>query len=181
VRAHADRFGLPVAAKPDSQDICFVPDGDYASVVAKIRPGAIDPGEIVDLDGNVLGSHDGIINFTIGQRRGIGVGGAEEPLYVIRIEPDARRVVVGPAAAMGETVVRLGDVNWLGDAADGLRDVTVKVRSTQDPVPASLELGGDGTAIVTLNAPERAVAPGQACVFYDKERLLGGGWIQRAA
>lgn len=181
VRAHADRFGLPVAAKSDSQDICFVPDGDYASVVAKIRPGAIDPGEIVDLDGNVLGSHDGIINFTIGQRRGIGVGGAEEPLYVIRIEPDARRVVVGPAAAMGETVVRLGDVNWLGDAADGPRDVTVKVRSTQDPVPASLELGGDGTAIVTLNAPERAVAPGQACVFYDKERLLGGGWIQRAA
>ena len=181
VRAHADRFDLPVVAKPDSQDICFVPDGDYAAVVAKIRPGAIDPGDIVDLDGKVIGDHDGIINFTIGQRRGIGVGGAGEPLYVIRIEPEARRVVVGPASAMGETVVHLGDVNWLGGEAGHPREVTVKVRSTQDPVPASLELGQDGTAVVTLNAPERAVAPGQACVFYDGERLLGGGWIQRQA
>ena len=181
VRAHAERFDLPVAAKPDSQDICFVPDGDYAAVVAKIRPGAIDPGDIVDLDGKVLGKHDGIIKFTIGQRRGIGVGGTGEPLYVIRIEPDARRVVVGPASAMGETVVRLSAVNWLGGAHDGPRDLTVKVRSTQDPVPASLDLGDDGTATVTLKAPERAVAPGQACVFYDDERLLGGGWIQRAA
>ena len=181
VRGHAERFGLPVASKPDSQDICFVPDGDYASVVAKIRPGAIDPGDIVDLEGNVLGSHDGIINFTIGQRRGIGVGGAGEPLYVIRIEPETQRVVVGPASAMGQSVVHLGDVNWLGAAAGGPQNVTVKVRSTQDPVPAALELDGEGGATVTLNAPERAVAPGQACVFYDGDRLLGGGWIQRAA
>ena len=181
VRGHAERFDLPVAAKPDSQDICFVPDGDYASVVAKIRPGAIDPGDIVDLDGNVLGGHDGIINFTIGQRRGIGVGGTGEPLYVIRIEPESRRVVVGPVSAMGRTEIRLGGVNWLGDAAETARAVSVKVRSTQDPMPATLALGRDGSAVVTLETPERAVAPGQACVFYDGERLLGGGWIQRDA
>jgi tRNA-specific 2-thiouridylase len=181
VRAHGERLNLPVAAKPDSQDICFVPDGDYAAVVSKIRPGAIDPGDIVDTDGNIIGSHDGIINFTIGQRRGIGIGGTGEPLYVIRIEPEARRIVVGPASAMGRTVVSLGRVNWLGDATDGPQNVTVKVRSTQEPVPALLELGGGGTAVVTLNTPERAVAPGQACVFYDRERLLGGGWIQRSA
>lgn len=184
VRKHAARFDLPVASKPDSQDICFVPDGDYASVVAKIRPGAIDPGDIVDLDGNVLGGHDGIINFTIGQRRGIGVGGAGEPLYVIRIEPETRRVVVGPGAALGQTTIRLSGLNWLGDAdARGAESrVSVKVRSTQEPVPALLKIDADGdTAEVTLETPERAVAPGQACVFYDNDRLLGGGWIQRAA
>ena len=181
VRAHAERFDLPVAAKPDSQDICFVPDGDYASVVAKIRPGAIDPGEIVDLDGNVLGGHEGIINFTVGQRRGIGVGGAGEPLYVIRIEPDSRRVVVGPGSALGERIVRLSDVNWLGDTGD-IENLTVKVRSTQPPVPARLSLNEDLTeAEVVLETPERAVAPGQACVFYQGDRLLGGGWIQRGA
>lgn len=184
VRGHAARFDLPVATKPDSQDICFVPDGDYASVVSKIRPGAIDPGDIVDLEGNVLGQHDGIINFTIGQRRGIGVGGTGEPLYVIRIEPDSRRVVVGPGTALGQTKIRLSGLNWLGDeAARGAKSrVSVKVRSTQDPVPATLDLAADGNnAEVTLDTPERAVAPGQACVFYDNDRLLGGGWIQRAA
>ena len=180
VRAHAERFDLPVAAKPDSQDICFVPDGDYASVVAKIRPGAIDPGEIVDLDGNVLGSHEGIINFTVGQRRGIGVGGAGEPLYVIRIEPDSRRVVVGSGSALGERIVRLSGVNWLGDTED-IDNLNVKVRSTQQPIPARLSLNEDRTeAEVVLETPERAVAPGQACVFYEGDRLLGGGWIQRA-
>ena len=180
VRAHAERFDLPVAAKPDSQDICFVPDGDYASVVAKIRPGAIDPGEIVDLDGNVLGGHEGIINFTVGQRRGIGVGGAGEPLYVIRIEPDSRRVVVGSGSALGERIVRLSGVNWLGDTED-IDNLNVKVRSTQQPVPARLSLNEDRTeAEVVLETPERAVAPGQACVFYEGDRLLGGGWIQRA-
>ena len=158
-----------------------MPDGDYASVVAKIRPGAIDPGEIVDLDGNVLGGHEGIINFTVGQRRGIGVGGAGEPLYVIRIEPDSRRVVVGPGSALGERIVRLSDVNWLGDTGD-IENLTVKVRSTQPPVPARLSLNEDLTqAEVVLETPERAVAPGQACVFYQGDRLLGGGWIQRAA
>lgn len=184
VRDHAARFDLPVATKPDSQDICFVPDGDYASVVAKIRPGAIDPGDIVDLDGNVLGAHEGIINFTIGQRRGIGVGGTGEPLYVIRIEPDTRRVIVGPGSALGEKTIRLSGLNWLGaSAAKGAETrVSVKVRSTQEPVPATLKLAADGSAAeVVLDTPERAVAPGQACVFYDDDRLLGGGWIQRAA
>ena len=184
VRDHAARFDLPVATKPDSQDICFVPDGDYASVVAKIRPGAIDPGDIVDLDGNILGAHDGIINFTIGQRRGIGVGGTGEPLYVIRIEPDTRRVIVGPGSALGEKTIRLSGLNWLGaSGAKGAETrVSVKVRSTQEPVPATLKLAADGSAAeVVLDTPERAVAPGQACVFYDADRLLGGGWIQRAA
>lgn len=190
VRAHADRFNLPVAAKPDSQDICFVPDGDYASVVEKIRPGAIDPGEIVHLDGRVVGRHDGIINYTVGQRRGLGIGGIDEPLYVLRIEPESCRVVVGPASALGESEIRLADVNWLGrDMAnagdltgDGGRRVSVKVRSTQAPAPATLFLNDAGDAArVVLDTPERAVAPGQACVFYDNDRLLGGGWIQRAA
>jgi tRNA-specific 2-thiouridylase len=185
VRAHAERFGLPVASKPDSQDICFVPDGDYASVVQKIRPGAIDPGDIVHVDGTVLGRHDGIINFTVGQRRGLGVGGAGEPLYVVRIEPDDRRVVVGPADALGETEVNVAEVNWLGGApaesGEGKR-VTVRVRSTQEPAPATLHLDpANGSARVVLDSPERAVAPGQACVFYDGDRLLGGGWIRRAA
>lgn len=186
VRAHADRFELPVAAKPDSQDICFVPDGDYAAVVEKIRPGAIDPGDIVHLDGRVLGRHDGIINFTVGQRRGLGVGGIEEPLYVLRIDADNCRVIVGPASALGETEIRLADVNWLGDDAHGDnvngRRISVKVRSTQAPAPATLFLDSAASAArVVLDTPERAVAPGQACVFYDRDRLLGGGWIQRAA
>lgn len=184
VRKHAARFDLPVAAKPDSQDICFVPDGDYASVVAKIRPGAIDPGDIVDLEGKLIGQHDGIINFTVGQRRGIGVGGTGEPLYVIRIEPETRRVIVGPGSALGEQTIRLSGLNWLGDeAARGAESrVSVKVRSTQEPVPATLKLDSAGkTAEVVLDIAERAVAPGQACVFYDNDRLLGGGWIQRAA
>tara|TARA_E500000331_G_scaffold327923_1_gene347280 strand:- start:1156 stop:2268 length:1113 start_codon:yes stop_codon:yes gene_type:complete len=184
VRASAERFDLPVATKPDSQDICFVPDGDYASIVAKIRPGAIDPGDIVDLDGNVLGRHEGIINFTIGQRRGIGVGGKDQPLYVIRIEPSARRVVVGPGSALGQQTIRLSGLNWLGEseAAGTDQRISVKVRSTQAPVTAVLTMDADcRNALVTLDTPERAVAPGQACVFYDGERLLGGGWIQRAA
>ena len=188
VRAHAERFGLPVAAKPDSQDICFVPDGDYASVVQKIRPGAIDPGDIVHVDGRTLGRHEGIIHFTIGQRRGLGVGdsggGGGEPLYVIRMEPDERRVVVGPASALGRREIALSGVNWIGGAADAGEPlpVTVRVRSTQAPVPARLTLdAANDAARVVLDEPERAVAPGQACVFYDGDRLLGGGWIRSAA
>jgi tRNA-specific 2-thiouridylase len=184
VRRHAARFDLPVALKPDSQDICFVPDGNYASVVAKIRPGAIDAGDIVDLEGAVLGKHDGIINFTIGQRRGIGVGGTGEPLYVIRIEPERHRVVVGPSSALGQTSVRLSGLNWLGDTSARGRQVrvSVKLRSTQEPVPASLRMDADSdSAEVKLDMAERAVAAGQACVFYGNSRLLGGGWIQRSA
>ena len=179
-RSIARRLALPVAAKPDSQDICFVPTGDYAAVVQKLKPGAAEPGEIVDLAGRVLGRHDGVIHFTVGQRKGLGVAG-DEPLYVLRLEPERRRVVVGPRAALGETRVRLGGVNWLGDMApiaDGRR-VAVKLRSAQPPLPATVYLDGEGGGEAVLDAPALGVAPGQACVFYDGSRVLGGGWILR--
>ena len=179
-RALAARFDLPVAAKPDSQDICFVPDGDYAALLEKLRPGAGEPGEIVDRVGNVLGRHRGVIHYTVGQRKGLGIAG-EEPLYVLRLEPTTRRVVVGPRAALGETRVKLSEVNWLGDeptAASEIR-VAVKLRSAQPPVPAALFLDETGTGEILLDAPVLGVAPGQACVFYGGSRVLGGGWIRR--
>jgi len=179
-RGEAERLGLSIAAKPESQDICFVPNGDYAAIVEKLRPGACDPGEIVDENGRVLARHDGIIRFTIGQRRGIGVS-APEPLYVVRLEPETRRVVVGPRSALLKNRIAVTGVNWLGDGdgpADG-KPVTVKVRSTTDPVPARLQdLDGD-TVAAMLDEPQAGIAPGQACVFYDGERVLGGGWIAR--
>jgi tRNA-specific 2-thiouridylase len=182
VRALAARLGLPVAEKPDSQDICFVPDGKYARLVARLRPEAVEPGEIVHLDGRVLGRHEGVIHFTVGQRRGLRVGGTDEPLYVVRIEPESRRVVVGPRGALEETRVRLSLVNWLGRpedlAGEGVR-VSVKLRSARPAVPARLRRSGAGEAEVTLETPETGVAPGQACVFYDGGRVLGGGWIRR--
>jgi tRNA-specific 2-thiouridylase len=174
-RAHAERFGLPVAAKPDSQDICFVAGGDYADIVRKMRPGAVRPGEIVHLDGRVLGRHEGVIDYTIGQRRGLNIGGGD-PLYVVRIDAEAARVVVGPKQALEETRIRLSDVNWL-DGADAPREgrtVQVKCRSMQPPVAARIE--GDE---VVLDEPLAGIAPGQACVFYDGTRVLGGGWITR--
>ena len=177
-RALAARFALPVADKPDSQDICFVPNGSYARVVEKLRPGAAEPGEIVDLAGRVLGRHAGVIHFTIGQRRGLGVGGTAEPLYVVGLEPDESRVVVGPRAALARDRVRVKELNWLDDAvpSEG-RPVTVKLRSAQAAVPATVFALGDGAAEVVLEAPQHGVAPGQAAVFYDGPRLLGGGWI----
>ncbi len=183
-RALAERFALPVAAKPDSQDICFVPDGGYARIVEKLRPGACEPGEIVDLNGRVLARHDGIVNYTIGQRRGLGIGGrseSTEPLYVVRLEPAAHRVVVGPRAALARSRITLGEVNWLGDGKlprDGA-GVRVKLRSTMAPVAATVRSGESGKAEVVLDAPEYGVSPGQACVFYDGTRMLGGGWILR--
>ncbi|MEQ8193364.1 MAG: tRNA 2-thiouridine(34) synthase MnmA, partial [Rhodospirillales bacterium] len=162
--------------------ICFVPNGSYADVVAKLRPGAIDPGEIVDLSGAVLGRHDGIINFTVGQRRGLGIA-HEEPLYVVRLDPAARRVIVGPKEALLDTRLRVRDLNWLGDAplpGEGL-PVSVKLRSAQAPVAArALPLGGDNIEVV-LDEPCAGIAPGQACVMYEGERVLGGGWIVRDA
>jgi len=177
-RALARRFDLPVAAKPDSQDICFVPDGDYAAVVEKLRPGAIEPGDIVDRDGRVLGRHDGVINFTVGQRKGIGIAAAE-PLYVLSIDPAAHRVTVGPRAALARSRVALGEINWLGTLPprEGQR-VSVKLRSAQPPVSAGLYLDG-ANGEVFLDEPAFGVAPGQACVFYDGSRVLGGGWIRR--
>jgi tRNA-specific 2-thiouridylase len=185
-RALAARFDLPVAEKPDSQDICFVPNGSYASVVEKLRPEAVVPGEIVDLDGAVLGRHDGIIRYTVGQRRGLGVGGRDadsDPLYVIRLEPAAHRVVVGPRSALARRRLSLDGLNWLAGAAapDAGMPVQVKVRSAMAPVPATLRRVSDGTADVAFDAPQFGIAPGQACVFYDGARVLGGGWIRRDA
>ncbi|WP_167626613.1 tRNA 2-thiouridine(34) synthase MnmA [Paracoccus luteus] len=181
-RALAGAHGLAVADKPDSQDICFVPDGDYAAVIEKLRPGAADPGEIVDMDGRVLGTHRGVIHYTIGQRRGLGIGGLDTPLYVVRLDPDARHVVVGPREALATRVIPVAEVNWLGDGAltDATeRSIAVRVRSTRPPVPALLRPTGPATAHVELLTPEEGVSPGQACVFYEPgaTRVLGGGWI----
>ncbi len=183
-RALAERFGLAVAAKPDSQDICFVPGGNYAEVIEKLRPGALEPGEIVDTSGTVLGRHDGIIHYTIGQRRGLGIGGrkgaGEEPLYVLGIDAEARRVMVGPRAGLARGKIALKGVNWLAAAAleASGREVAVKVRSAREPVAAVITPGREaGNVDVRLMAPEFGIAPGQACVFYDGPRVLGGGWI----
>jgi tRNA-specific 2-thiouridylase len=169
VRELAAETGLAVAAKPDSQDICFVPDGDYASLVKQLRPETAAPGEIVDLSGRVLGEHPGVVHFTVGQRRGITIGGQAEPLYVIRIEPEQRRLVVGPKRALAVTSMRIEELNWVGE---GQRDISVKVRSLAPAVPARI----DGEW-VSFDRPEYGVAPGQAAVFYDGSRMLGGGWI----
>ena len=169
VRRIAREAGLAVAAKPDSQDICFVPDGDYAALVKKLRPETAAPGEIVDLEGRVLGQHRGVVHFTVGQRRGIDVGGQREPLYVVRVDPDRRRVVVGPRRALAVEAMRVEDLSWIGEDE---REVTVKVRSMATAVTA--RINGDR---VRFDRPEYGVSPGQAAVFYDDSRLLGGGWI----
>jgi tRNA-specific 2-thiouridylase len=171
VREIAAELGLGVAAKPDSQDICFVPDGDYAGLVKKLRPEAAETaGDIVDLGGLKLGEHRGLIHFTVGQRRGLEIGGSPEPLYVVRVEPATKRVVVGPRRALAVEAARMTDINWLG--GDFAGPLTVKVRSMAKPVPARLI--GDR---VVFDAPEYGVAPGQAAVLYAGERVLGGGWI----
>jgi len=182
-RRLAADLGLAVADKPDSQDICFVPQGSYADVVKKLRPGAIEPGEIVDLDGQVLGRHEGVIHFTIGQRRGLNIGGHHEPLYVVRLEPESRRVVVGPRRALARDVVRLREVNWLDAAplSEAGRRVAVKLRSAMAPVPARVHPGPAGAdPTVVLDSPAHGISPGQAAVFYDGTRVLGGGWIVSA-
>ncbi|WP_321394011.1 tRNA 2-thiouridine(34) synthase MnmA [Emcibacter sp.] len=181
VRKLAARYGLEVAAKPDSQDICFVPDGSYVSVIERLRPGASEPGEIVHLDGRVLGEHKGIIHYTIGQRRGIGIGGGD-PLYVVKLDPDNARVIVGPQEALEITRLELREVNWLGagDIPEQGVEVQAKVRSTRPPVAARLYPVKDGMARVDLIEPEKGVSAGQACVFYDGEQVLGGGWIMRS-
>jgi tRNA-specific 2-thiouridylase len=175
-RALAGEFGLAVAAKPDSQDICFVPEGRYVDVIEKLRPGASAPGDIVHVDGTVLGRHEGIIGFTVGQRRGLQIA-AGEPLYVVKLDAAANRVIVGPRAALAIRALRLKEMNWIGPAvpAQGLA-VNARVRSTRPPAPARLWLTDEG-ARVAFDTPEQGVAPGQACVFYDGERMLGGGWI----
>ena len=178
----AARFGLPVADKPDSQDICFVPNGSYASVVAKLRPGAAEPGDIVDLQGRAVGRHQGIIHYTIGQRRGLGIGGQAEPLFVVSLDPERRRVVVGPRAALACGSVAVGELNWLEapPPPEG-RPVTVKLRSAMPAVPARVFAGVGGGGTLVLEQPQHGVSPGQAAVLYDGDRVLGGGWIRGAA
>lgn len=185
-RELARRFGLAVADKQDSQDICFVVNGRYTDMIQKLIPGAADAGDIVDLEGNVLGRHNGIIHFTVGQRKGLGLS-TGTPLYVVRIEPSARRVVVGPREALRAHAIALRDINWIGgggiENADG-REIFVKVRSTRAPQPAVLRVGPRGVALELIEG-EDGVSPGQACVFYDapngQARVLGGGFIRHAS
>ncbi|MGV8986684.1 MAG: tRNA 2-thiouridine(34) synthase MnmA [Cypionkella sp.] len=182
-RALAAKYGLSVADKPDSQDICFVPNGNYAAVIEKLRPGAADPGEIVDLAGNVLGQHNGIIHYTVGQRKGLGIGGLEDPIYVLRLDPAARQVIVGPKTALSTRIIPVREINWLGDLPfDGQEHhIEVKVRSTRPPRAAIVRPLSPTTAEVELLDPEDGVSAGQACVFYapDSTRVLGGGWVWR--
>ncbi|MDX2484180.1 MAG: tRNA 2-thiouridine(34) synthase MnmA [Pseudodonghicola sp.] len=183
-RAMAADYGLAVADKPDSQDICFVPNGDYASVIEKLRPGAADAGEIVHADGRVLGTHDGVIHYTIGQRRGLGIGGLSDPLYVVRLDVDKKHVVVGPKEMLATRVIPMREINWLGDEPFDSRSewhLSVKVRSTRPPREAIVRPLSSTTAEVELLTPEEGVSPGQACVFYDPKgtRVFGGGWIWR--
>jgi tRNA-specific 2-thiouridylase len=187
-RELARKFGLAIADKHDSQDICFVPTGHYADIIERLKPGAAEAGEIVDLDGKVLGMHSGIIHFTVGQRRGLGIA-SSAPLYVVRLDADARRVVVGPRDALRMSRILLRDVNWIGDdnidasLADDRREVFVKVRSTRPPQAAWLRHGVAGYEVELVDG-EHGVSPGQACVFYDagdgQARVLGGGFIKSA-
>jgi tRNA-specific 2-thiouridylase len=180
VRRLAEQYGLKVADKPDSQDICFVPTGGYAAVVQKLRPESVRPGKIVDLEGQAVGDHQGIINFTIGQRRGLGVAGGE-PLYVVALDPEQDRVVIGPKAALARDRVHLTGMNWLMPAAVGdTLTAEVKLRSAQPLASATVTALPGGLATVDLDGAQFGVAPGQACVIYQGDRLIGGGWIQSA-
>jgi tRNA-specific 2-thiouridylase len=182
VRDLARQQGLVVAEKADSQDICFVPSGRYSQMIERLMPNAAIPGEIVHVDGRALGRHPGILHYTIGQRRGLGIAAAD-PLYVVALDAAAARVIVGPREALETRRIRLRDINWLGDGeledidAQGL-DIAVRVRSTREPTPARLTRDGD----VELVAAETGVSPGQACVFYastsPRARVLGGGFIR---
>ncbi|RMF14811.1 MAG: tRNA 2-thiouridine(34) synthase MnmA [Alphaproteobacteria bacterium] len=189
VRRLAECLDLPVATKPDSQDICFVPDGDYAAVIERLRPGAAEPGPILDVGGRTLGRHRGIIHYTIGQRRGLGIGGLSEPLYVVGLDVERRAVVVGPREALAVPEMCLREVSWIaGDHAeeeDAVRAteiaVNVRIRNSHSPVPSRI-LGRDldGLLRVRFDTPAYGVSPGQAAVFYDGDQVLGGGWIARA-
>lgn len=184
-RQLAEKYKLIVADKPDSQDICFVPDGKYADLVQKLRPGAIDPGDIVHVNGQIMGQHQGIIHYTIGQRKGLGIGGQKggdgSPLYVIRLDPEKKQVIVGPREALACQDVYVTDVNWLGVLDQDVVDmpIQVKLRSVQQAQPAFLTLLPDQRAKVTLADKTYGIASGQACVFYKEEQVLGGGWITR--
>lgn len=184
-RYHADRLDLPVAQKPDSQDICFVPNGKYAEVIQKLRPGALDKGNIIDEKGVILGEHDGIIHFTVGQRKGLKLSHNPlkgEPLYVLKINPTTRDIIVGSKKSLGKIKVMVGEFNWLAHPLNIGEEIngTVKIRSVQEAMPATLQKKDAETAYIFLKSPEFGVSPGQACVFYQDSRVLGGGWIKKA-
>ncbi|MCB1591526.1 MAG: tRNA 2-thiouridine(34) synthase MnmA [Alphaproteobacteria bacterium] len=183
-RTHAQRLGLLNADKPDSQDICFVPHGDYAKVVNTIRPQAATPGDIVHLDGRVVGRHEGIINYTIGQRKGLGIGGGvsenNDPLYVVALDPHEHKVIVGPKEALARTAILVSDCNWLGTGASGEPlDIEVKFRSVMKPVPARLRVHKERAEIL-FDQPQYGISPGQAAVCYIGDQVIGGGWITSA-
>jgi tRNA-specific 2-thiouridylase len=180
-RALADKYGLVTADKPDSQDICFVPNGDYARVIEKLRPDAAQPGKIVTLDGTVIGDHKGIIHYTVGQRKGLGLGGGETqgiPQFVVGVRADTREVVVGPREALARDHITLKDINWLGATplSETPQPIMIKVRSSQQPIPAIITVK-NGITEVQLDQPYYGISPGQACVAYDGDICLGGGWI----
>jgi tRNA-specific 2-thiouridylase len=180
-REIAKNLDLNVADKPDSQDICFVPNGDYASVIQKFRPDSFKKGNIKNLDGDVIGVHDGIINFTIGQRKGIGVSN-DNPLYVLKINSEQNEIIVGPKEKLGKKEISLKDLNLLTNKKDLDQNIFVKVRSTGNLLEAKVDLKDHNTARVSLVNPEDGISPGQACVFYSKDqyghKVLGGGWIK---
>lgn len=186
VRALAREFDLPVADKPDSQDICFVPSGRYSDIVERLKPEAMTPGDIVHVDGRRIGRHQGIAHYTVGQRRGLGIAFGE-PLFVVRLDAERNEVIVGPRSSLDMRRIVLRDVNWIGDGTleeaaggDGLA-IHARVRSTQQPQPATLTAAADGSVSVVLADPAGGIANGQACVFYsdasNDARILGGGWI----
>jgi tRNA-specific 2-thiouridylase len=183
-RALASKYGLAVADKPDSQDICFVPNGNYASVIEKLRPGAAEPGDIVNTDGTVLGQHNGVLHYTVGQRRGLGIGGLADPLYVVKLDVEKKHVIVGPKSMLATRKIPVREINWLGDEPLSSREewhVLVRVRSTRPPREAIIRPISDTEAEVELIVAEEGVSAGQACVFYDADstRIFGGGWIWR--
>ena len=180
-RDHAQRLGLLNCDKPDSQDICFVPNGDYASVVKKIKPDAEKPGDIIHLDGRVMGQHTGVVNYTVGQRRGIGIGGGHnennDPFYVVRVDAAENTVIVGPKEALARNIIRIADCNWLTEIPEDGMAVETKLRSVSKTGPAKLFKTGENTAELHLETPQYGIAPGQAAVCYNGARVLGGGWI----
>ncbi len=180
-RQHAERLGLLNCDKPDSQDICFVPNGDYASVVKKIRPDAEKSGKIIHVDGREMGKHDGVIHYTIGQRKGLGIGGGNNddnsPFYVVKVDPIANQVVVGPKEALARDIIKMTDCNWLMDIPEDGMDIEVKLRSVSKTAPAKLFGGANNSAEIHLHAAQYGIAPGQAVVCYHDTRVLGGGWI----
>jgi tRNA-specific 2-thiouridylase len=175
-RALAEKYSLAIADKPDSQDICFVPTGGYAKVIETLRPGLSEPGEIMHVDGRVLGAHQGIIHYTVGQRKGLGIGGGD-PLFVLKLDAEKKRVIVGPKEALAHPAFTIKELNWLSDACGDIANVRVKMRSLQSPVAADVLGVAEQKATIKLHTPYEGIAPGQACVIYDGDRVLGGGWI----